>query len=115
MRVLLVDGNMITSSKLSSLLRSAGFEVLTAKDWEDVKKALSGGDIGVVLLNFEGSVGESVLKRIKSEFPEVKVLAYCGHKNVSLQERAKGLGADLVVPNSKVVVSAPELLSSLLE
>jgi hypothetical protein len=34
---------------------------------------------------------------------EDRVIAYCGHKNIGLIKRAQELGADLVVPDSKVV------------
>ncbi|MDQ7038571.1 MAG: response regulator [Aquificota bacterium] len=107
MKVLLVDGNMMTSSKIASLLRTSGYEVLTLKDGD-----LS--DVKVALVNLEALGGEKALESIKKEHPHIKVIAYCGHKNTDLKARARDLGADLVVPNSRIVVEAPDLVRSLL-
>ncbi len=108
MKVLLVDGNMMTSSKIASLLRSSGYEVLTSKDREDLR------NVKVALVNLEAFGGEKALEDLKRNYPHMKVIAYCGHKNTDLKIRAKELGADLVVPNSRIVVEAPDLIRSLL-
>ena len=114
MKVLLSDSNLITSSKVSSLLKSRGWEVLTASRWGKAKEVLdSNPDVKVAVINLEGFGGLELLENLKRERPEVKVLAYCGHKNVQLQARAKELGAEVVVPNSVVVSSAVELVESL--
>ena len=105
MKVFLFDKNMITSSKIASSLRSAGFEVVTGGELEEVK---------VALVNLESPGGEEFLKNIKENHPEVKVVAYCGHKNTQLQKRAKDLGADMVVPNSKAVLDPVSLLKEVL-
>ncbi len=105
MKVLLFDGNMITSSKIASTLRSAGFEVVVGKEFQEVK---------VALVNLESPGGEEFLKEIKENHPEIKVVAYCGHKNTQMQKRAKDLGADMVVPNSKAVLDPVSLVKEVL-
>ncbi|WP_333784514.1 hypothetical protein [Thermocrinis sp.] len=41
--------------------------------------------------------------RVGEEKGGSKVIAYCGHKRTDLIQKAKENGADLVVPNSKIV------------
>lgn len=116
MKVLLSDSNLITSSKISSLLKSQGWEVYTASRWNKAKEIIKENpDIEVAIVNLEGFGGLELLENLKREYPEVKVIAYCGHKNISLQERAKELGAQIVIPNSVAVSSIVELVSKILQ
>ncbi len=114
MKVIVSDSNLITSSKVSTLIKSAGWEVLSASRWHKVKELLeSNPDIEVLVLNLEGFGADDIMRNVKKEFPHLKVIAYCGHKNIRLQEEAKNLGADLVVPNSMIVSSVVELIKGL--
>jgi len=116
MKILLSDSNLITSSKISSLLKSQGWEVHTASRWNKAKEILKENpDIKVAVVNLEGFGGIEILENLKREYPEIKVIAYCGHKNVNLQERAKELGAEIVVPNSVAVSSMVELVNKVLQ
>lgn len=114
MKVLLSDSNLITSSKVSSLLKSQGWEVFSASRWTKAKEILQENpDISVAVINLEGFGGLELLENLKKENPEVKVIAYCGHMNLPLQSKAQDLGADIVVPNSVIVNSAAELVAKL--
>ncbi len=111
MKVLLSDSNLITSSKVSSLLKSQGWEVFTASRWNKAKEILEANqDIEAAVINLEGFGGIELLENLKRERPDIKVVAYCGHKNIQLQTRAKELGAETVVPNSVIVSSVVELV-----
>ncbi len=113
MKVLLSDSNLITSSKVAALLRSAGWEVLSASRWSKAEEVLrENPDVSVALINLEGFGGEEVLENLSREYPGVKVLAYCGHKNIQLQSKARSLGVQ-VVPNSVVVSQAVQLVKEL--
>ncbi len=115
MKVLLSDPNLITSSKITSLLKSQGWEVLTATRWNKAKAILKENtNVKVAVINLEGFGGEELLENLKREYPDIKVIAFCGHKNIQLQQRAKELGAELVVPNSAIASSAPQLVKQVI-
>ena len=99
MRVILFDKNLITSSRIKSSLTSAGFEVVLGGDPSELKE----GETLVALVNAESPGWEDFLRSIKDKNPEVKAIAFCGHTNRELQERAIRAGADAVVPNSVAV------------
>ncbi len=99
MKVFLYDTNLILSSRISSQIRSLGYE-LVGKDKAE--------EACVALVNLEGPKGLEILKELKGK--GVKVVGYCGHKNVQLIRKAQELGADLVVPNSQVVGNLQEIL-----
>ncbi len=116
MKVLLSDSNLITSSKVSSLLKGAGYEVVPASRWNKAKELIEENpDIKVAVINLEGFGGVELLKNLKEQYPQIKTLTYCGHKNIQLQSMANQLGADIVVPNSAVVSSVVELVAKLLD
>ncbi|MCS6875737.1 MAG: hypothetical protein NZM36_02605 [Aquificaceae bacterium] len=89
MKVLLMENNLILSSRIRSSL--LGHEVKTGTQY--------GGE-EVVLINVEQFPIETI-KLLKEA--GAKVIAYCGHKNTKLIQRARELGADMVVPNSQIV------------
>ncbi len=99
MKVFLYDTNLILSSRISSQIKSLGYE-LVEKD--NAREAC------VALVNLEGPKGLEVLKELKEK--GVKVVGYCGHKNLPLIQKAQELGADLVVPNSQVAANLKEIL-----
>lgn len=114
MKVLLSDSNLITSSKVSSILKSQGWDVFSASRWNKAKELLDANpDIEVAVINLEGFGGVELLENLKRERPDIKVVAYCGHMNIQLQTKAKELGAEIVVPNSAIVSSAVELVKDL--
>lgn len=98
MRVLLMENNLILLSRIKSSL--SGHEVRVGKDYQGEE---------VVLINLE-QFSPELVKLLKEA--GAKVVAYCGHKNSELIQRAVQMGADMVVPNSQIV-RAGELLLGL--
>jgi hypothetical protein len=90
MKILLVESNLILASRVKNSL--SGYEVRVGKDWQ-------GED--VVFVNVETNPLE-IIKELKEKGAK-RVIAYCGHKNIELIKKAQDFGADLVVPNSKLV------------
>lgn len=93
-----MEKNLLMLSRIRSSLGE--YEVKAGEDY--------GGE-DVVFINLEAYPVEKI-KEYKSA--GAKVVAYCGHKNLELMQRAGEMGADLVVPNSRVV-QAKELLGEL--
>ncbi|MFN3870907.1 MAG: hypothetical protein ACK4MW_05435 [Aquificaceae bacterium] len=98
MKVLLMEKNLILLSRIRQSLSQHQLRI--GEDYKDEE---------VVLINIEQYPTE-IIKSLKEK--GAKVIAYCGHKNISLMDSAKAFGADKVVPNSRIV-NAKELLGDL--
>jgi len=90
MKILIMEKNLLLASKIKNSL--AGLDVRVGEDFQNEQ---------VVFINVE-SFDPSFIKEIKEKGGS-KVIAYCGHKRADLIQKAKENGADLVVPNSKIV------------
>ncbi|WP_448584023.1 hypothetical protein [Thermocrinis sp.] len=90
MKILIMEKNLLLASRIKNSLM--GLEVRVGEDFQDEQ---------VVFINVEG-FDPSLIKEIKKKGAK-KVIAYCGHKRTDLIQKAKENGADLVVPNSKIV------------
>ncbi len=112
-RVALVENNLILSSKVSSLLKSLGYEVKVVQRWKALEEVLEGNPI-LVIINGEGLEGLEPLRRLKERYPSTPAVVYCSHRNTELQRKAKDLGAEAVVPNSAIVSQLKEILESIL-
>jgi CheY-like chemotaxis protein len=113
-RVILLEGNLIMSSKIVSLLRSLGYDVKTVQRWKALEGLLEEVKPKLVLINIEGIEGIEPLRKLKESKPEIPVVVYCSHRNTELQEEARRLGAEAVVPNSLVVSGLGEIVGRLI-
>jgi DNA-binding NtrC family response regulator len=80
MRVLLVDDEMEFVSALAERLNLRGFDAETATSGEEALEKIAASPPQVVLLDMlmPGMSGLEVLKRIKIDHPEVKVILLTG-------------------------------------
>ncbi|ADC89757.1 hypothetical protein Thal_1125 [Thermocrinis albus DSM 14484] len=114
MKVVLWDRNLITAQRIRSLLAERGVEVKVLSSYQAVEDFLKEVGDAAVFVNLEALTQEDALINIKRTYPHVKLVGYCGHKNVSLQEKAKSMGVDLVVPNSVITMQPYEVLKKVL-
>lgn len=99
MKVFLYDTNLIISSKIKNQLKALGVQLVNRENVDE--------DC-IALVNLESPKGLEISKELKEK--GIKVIGYCGHKNLSLMQEAKNLGVDLVVPNSQVVANLANIL-----
>lgn len=89
MKVLLMEKNLMLLSRIKNSL--SDYEVIVGGKHTDEE---------LVFINVE-VFPVDIIKELKSK--GAKVVAYCGHKNIDLQSKARKAGADIVVPNSQVI------------
>ncbi|HIQ49144.1 MAG TPA: hypothetical protein EYH58_05905 [Aquifex aeolicus] len=99
MKVFLYDTNLIISSKIKNQLKALGVQLVNRENVDE--------DC-IALVNLESPKGLEISKELKEK--GIKVIGYCGHKNLSLMQEAKNLGVDLVVPNSQVAANLANIL-----
>jgi two-component system, NtrC family, nitrogen regulation response regulator NtrX len=93
--VLIVDDEKSICQSLGSILADEGYEVLTAENGEDALKIVEEEIPCLVLLDIwlPGMDGIEVLKLIKSEHPQVRVIIMSGHGTIETAVKATKLGA----------------------
>ncbi|HID66089.1 MAG TPA: hypothetical protein EYP32_04445, partial [Aquificaceae bacterium] len=90
---------LIISSKIKNQLKALGVQLVNRENVDE--------DC-IALVNLESPKGLEISKELKEK--GIKVIGYCGHKNLSLMQEAKNLGVDLVVPNSQVAANLANIL-----
>ena len=103
MRVLIIERNLIWSSRLANTIKAAGHEAVVVGDLP----AELGFDVAIVNL----ADGEPPVVALQAA--GVKVIAHAGHKEKERLEVGKVAGCDLVVTNSELTYKLPEFLEQL--
>ena len=118
-KTLLVIADLFFAAKLKECAKSFGFETVGAANVEIAKKRLveTRPDAVFLSMNKQGFVWESFLADVRSDADtkNLPVLVFGSHVDRDGFRRAEELGANLVVPNSRVASEFPYLLASLVK
>jgi two-component system chemotaxis response regulator CheY len=95
-RVLVVDDDTLMREVLKALLRDEGFEVAgEARDGQSALALLDRARPDLVCLdvNMPGMSGIDVLKNIRSNYPDIRVVMITGDSSMGTVREAVGFGA----------------------
>ncbi len=95
-RVLVVDDDTLMREVLKALLRDEGFEVAgEARDGQSALSMLERSQPDLVCLdvNMPGMSGLDVLKHIRSNYPDIRVVMITGDSTMGTVREAVGYGA----------------------
>ena len=94
-KILLVDDEISIQTSLSGALTDEGYIVSIAGTGEDALDLIKTGDFDAVLLDvwLPGIDGIEVLRRAKSQFPDMLVVIMSGHGTIETAVKATKLGA----------------------
>lgn len=115
--LLLVSDDLMTASRVREGAKPAGYAVSVAGSEAAAKTALSADPAPVAVLvaltvrRFDPFV---FVRFVKETYPAIPVLAFAGHVERELHEKARQAGTDLVTANSSVAMHLPALLTRLL-
>ncbi len=105
-KVLIIDDNMIMSSKINNILKSNNFNTRTLPFMKvNFLEKIKEFEPDIIFINLEAKTYDplSIINDTKQLYPNTKIIGYAGHKNKELMEKAKNLKADFAVANSKVI------------
>jgi CheY-like chemotaxis protein len=114
--VLIVNPDLLSSSRIESALKSLGWAVVTARTQDEALARLRHITPMLVLINFniEGLQPLVITERAKSLHPQVKVLGFISHTRLSeVRPKAQIAGCDKLVANSALQERLPQILAGL--
>lgn len=102
-RALLIDDNLLTSSRVASALRDR-FDV-------KVSRALEGEAPQVVIINLGSRTmaGVELITTARERFPLSRVVGFCGHKEVEIRRAAKSANILKIYTNDDAHSGLPGL------
>lgn len=97
-KIIVVDDSAVLRTTIQNALTGEGYEVLaTAQGSQELFSALNNGLIPeIILLDmfFPEESGIDILKSLKEQYPEIKVLVITAMHRESLAKEVKAAGAD---------------------
>ncbi len=116
-RILLIDDEAIALTNLTHVLEREGYEVTACKDGESGLAALAKGQFDLVLtdLKMPGLDGMEVLRRTRTEHPDVPVIMITGHASLDSAVEAMKAGAYHYLAKPFRLAEAREVVRSALE
>ncbi|MBI4132297.1 MAG: response regulator [Candidatus Sungbacteria bacterium] len=98
-RILVVDDTPEVLAAIEELVRSSGYETLTAIDGETARQRLAAENtIGLVITDYQmpGMNGIELIGHVRRNYPDVKALLVTGDNSPETNARALAAGADAV-------------------
>ena len=112
-KIVIIDENMILSSKLRTISKNQGYEpsVISFVKPNTIEK-IKELNPKYVLVNLESRANNvfEIIKELKEN--GFKIIGYCGHTNVQLAQRAKDEGVNFVATNSSIVSHFDEIIKA---
>lgn len=97
MKVLLLDDNLFSSSRLQRALETKGHQV-------QVAAKLNGNEsVDQILINLgsRSLPGIELISQSQELFPETSVKGFCGHLEVDIRRAAKAAGIEKILTNDQ--------------
>ena len=111
-KVLVVDDEPAIRELLAEILNGSGFEAFTASDGRDAREFIRKHPVDLIItdLAMEGEEGIELIRALRKENPQVKIIAISGTFGVDVLTAARALGADATLTKP---VSQATLLRSI--
>lgn len=110
--ILLLEPNLFFSSRVAAAAGKQGHRLTTVGSLERLKEALQNGSFGLLILHFglPQPVWEGAMETRSVHQPELPVVAYGPHEDVTAFRRLRELGASKVLARGKFVRDLPRLI-----
>jgi two-component system cell cycle response regulator DivK len=116
-RVLVVDDNLLSCTRLLSQLQAAGWQAAAVGFGPEGLTQARQRRPDVVVVNLAAHASDATLfvRALKAEpdLAAIPVLGFCGHRETRRREAALAAGCDRVVSNSSVSAGLPALITTL--
>jgi DNA-binding response OmpR family regulator len=113
--VVVVADDLIWASRLRAAVERADAAPLVAKSLGELSSALTGGEVGAVLVDLNGRAYDGVEAVRTATVAGRTVLAVGQHEDLELRRRALDAGARRVLSYNKLFNDGPKVVTALLE
>jgi len=115
-RVLVIDEDLLFSTRVESTLGKLGYEVFVTNDPEEAVEIAESSRLALTIVNFgrEGLEPLKTVAKLKLVFQPSPILGFLSHKLIpDVRDEAREAGCDLLVANSALVMRLPQLMQRL--
>ncbi len=111
--ILLVGQNLFFLGRVENLAEPLGYEVHHATTESAFWDTYGSGQVALILVDLEGD--ESIWRKVlegthQQEAKGIKVVGFGPHENVTMLERARNLGCDLVLNKGEFNRDLPKII-----
>lgn len=107
MTALLLDDNLLSSARVESQLRAAGYTVLTRT------KLPENQDLDLILINLGSRRlnGLDLIGSCKTQYPSTPVWGFCGHLETEIRQSARAASIDKLLTNDNAMSALADILN----
>jgi DNA-binding response OmpR family regulator len=103
---LLLDDNLMSSSRVASSLSRLGYEVRTARHILTEQTP----QLVVINLGSRGLDFAQLISNCRERFASARVIGFCGHREVEIRRAAKNAGIETILTNDQVLTEPEKWL-----
>lgn len=108
MKILILEDNLIWSSRLAKTVTSLGHEAVVL---DRIPTPMPPADVAILNLRNSQLCSTEIINNLKNQ--DTKTVAHAGHKEKPLLEQGNEMGVDMVVSNSTLTYKLAETLAQL--
>ncbi len=112
-RVVALVSDLIFQTKITATAEQLGIRVDIVRTTRDAAAAAPQTSGLIIDLNLSPDDALTALRQMKSEHPNLPIVAFCAHVETELIARANAAGADQVMPRSAFTEQLPQILTQL--
>jgi len=106
---LLLDDNLMSAVRVGGQLERAGFAVRTKGVLPSEGEA---PDVILINLGSRSLNGVAQIETSRAQFPDAKILGFCGHTEIEIRKAAKAAGIGRIFTNEEAMMELAELLKN---
>lgn len=103
---LLFDDNLLTTARVRSQLQLHDYQVQVLKQLPAETQA----DLVIVNLGSRSLPGIALIKSCLQQFPQARVVGFCGHAEIAIRQEAKQAGLKRILTNDEALQNLAQSL-----
>lgn len=104
---LLLDDNLMSSSRIAAALRQMNYRVLVASKLPATEEA---PQLILLQLGSRRLDGVALIASLKEKFPDARLVGFCGHREIEIRRAAKAAGLSRILTNDQALLDLPNAL-----
>ena len=111
--VVALVSDLIFQTKITATAEQLGIAINVVRTARDVAAAAGKASGLIIDLSLSSDDALAAVRQMKSEYPNLPIVAFCAHVETDLIKQAGDAGADQVMPRSAFTEQLPQILTRL--